>query len=87
MWEIDDILFRDDRSPTKVFNKITDPEFLGKYWWSLADSKSYHCTEDGCQKPATHYLDDPVDGLTGFYCKRHGHRHAVYLRLTKKTWT
>jgi hypothetical protein len=84
MWEIDDILFRDDRSPTKVFYKITDPEFLGKYyWWSHADIESYHCTEDGCQERATHYLDDPVDGLTGFYCQLHGQPHAVYLRLSK----
>ena len=63
------ILSQGDRSQTKVLYKITDLEFLRKYGWSLPDIKNYHCTEDGCQEQATHYLDDPADGLPDFYCK------------------
>ena len=55
----------------RVLYEITDPDFLKMFGWSLSDIKIYHCTEDGCQTLATHYLYDPVNGLVGFYCLSH----------------
>lgn len=64
------------------FYKVTDSEFLEKYWWSPAEIECFTCFEDGCHERVACYLDCPVEGLTGFYCQLHGQPHAVYLMLS-----
>ena len=60
-----------------VLYEITDHEFLRNSGWSLSYIESLHCTEDGCLDGVTHYLNDPAEGLPGFYCRH----HTIILKL------
>lgn len=59
--------------------RITEPQFLRQYGFSLVAVRDWHCSE--CTGLAQYVLYDPKEGRFDPYCESHGLPHWISDRL------